>query len=99
MKTFSQGQRVMVRRNVDGIEIDAVGEVARVRTDGGGWVNLDRRSEFESVHPFFANDETRANHVLVFPEDCDPEPVPLECSLFAEAMGEDDEDEDEDGGP
>lgn len=74
VKSFSDGQRVSVR-SVDGEYSDPkpiepqLGTVVRVRrSDNGAWVRLDKRI---AECPFPADDD-RANHVLVFPENCDP---------------------------
>lgn len=75
MKTFRMGQRVVVRRvsGVDGkrIEIDARGQVVRLRAlDDGAFVQLEARSAQRGVHRFPIGD-TRERHVVAYPEDCD----------------------------
>lgn len=67
------GTRVVVRRDHQGVPLDAVGAVERVRTDGqAAWVSLDDRSATEEVHPFSADDAGgRGKYVLVLVENCD----------------------------
>src|SRR5271156_2129781 len=70
LRALAEGQRVKVVISNE-IVINALGTVDRVRRDGGAWVTLDKRS-VEGVHPFDADDETRATNVLAYPEDCEP---------------------------
>ena len=78
LRSFSLGQRVIVR--AAGMEHGGApvpvfgmpGTVARIRTDGGAWIALDRRVEFANVHPFPADDEHgRGVHVCTYPEHCE----------------------------
>jgi hypothetical protein len=74
MRSLTRGQRVKVVTAVrtDGvtpITLNAFGEVARVRTDGGAWVALDKRSH-EPVHHFDATD-SRGRNVLAYPTGCE----------------------------
>lgn len=71
LSTLSTGQRVKVCKNADGIPLNALGTVTRVRTDGGAWVALDKRSKVSAVHPF-APEDPRGNNVLAYPDDCEP---------------------------
>jgi hypothetical protein len=73
---FRLGQRVVsVRGNgeLDG----ARGTVVRLRRcDDGAWIRLDRRP-VENCCCFPAIDpHGRGNDVVLYPEDCDPEPAP-----------------------
>lgn len=76
MRTLANGQRVKVVAadrasgacDADGVLLNAVGTVVRVRTDGGAWVALDERRQ-EPVHPF--DDGERRTHVLAYPENCE----------------------------
>ena len=75
MKQFKNGQRVVVKRGADGIELPngAHGTVVRLRRcDDGAWVSLYNRlsGDLEALHPF-AVDDQRATHILAYPEDCE----------------------------
>src|SRR5271154_3368872 len=69
MMRLTEGQRVIVK-TTNSIAINAAGTVKRMRTDGAAWIELDKRS-VEGAHPFAA-DDTRCNHVMAEPEDCEP---------------------------
>lgn len=79
MDEFKVGERVMVSLVGDGDEPTELpekkpGTVRRIRTnDGGAWVHMDDRlgGEYEKLHPFPANDPTRATSVLTYPEYCE----------------------------
>lgn len=72
MRRFKLHQRVVVRHTADGHAVDTPGTVERLRrADDGAWIALDRRLA-EGIHPFPA-DDSRATHVLAYPEDCDLE--------------------------
>lgn len=71
MISFATGQRVVVLRDDNGISLNATGTVHRIRSDGGAWIALDRRSRVTKVHPFPADDD-RGSHVLAYPDDCEP---------------------------
>ena len=66
---LTEGQRVIVK-TANSITINAVGTVKRMRTDGAAWIALDKRS-VEGAHHFPA-DDSRGNHVMAEPEDCEP---------------------------
>lgn len=65
---FVEGQRVVVQQ-ADGIIINAVGKVHRLRSDGAAWVELDKRS-VAGVHRFAAHDP-RGKLVFALPENCE----------------------------
>jgi hypothetical protein len=70
LQRFGGDQRVLVMENVDGLRLDALGTVHRIRRDGGAWIALDKRAVVDRVHPFPADDPTRARHVLAYPQGC-----------------------------
>lgn len=70
MKRFTNNQRVVVRRDTDGNEICALGQVKRLlKRDDSAWVALDERHP-NANHPFPV-DDPRGTHVLAWPEDCE----------------------------
>lgn len=72
MKRFENAQRVLVKHEADrGLAVNAIGTVARLRRgDDGAWIALDERHATPGVHPF-PPDDSRATHVMAFPEDCE----------------------------
>lgn len=60
-----------MKQTEGGIALNADGTVGRVRSDGSAFVVLDERSKVEGAHPFPADDERRAKHVLALPVDCE----------------------------
>jgi len=72
MDRFSKiGQRVKVIHERNGIALNADGAVTRIRTDGGAFIALDKRSKVEKAHPFPPGDR-RETHVMAYPGDCEP---------------------------
>jgi len=69
MESFAQGQRVKVKES-NGIALNAVGTVRRIRSDGGAFIDLDVRSKVSKVHPWSASD-ARGTSVLAYPEHCE----------------------------
>lgn len=72
LERFTLYRRVCVHviegKNLGGVN----GTVVRMRRcDDGAWIALDTRlgAPLDRVHPFPA-DDSRATHVLAFPEDC-----------------------------
>lgn len=73
MKRFENAQRVLVKCEANrGLAVNATGTVARLRrADDGAWIALDELHATPGVHPF-PSDDSRATHVLAFPEECEP---------------------------
>lgn len=70
MIRFGEGDRVLVKETVEGIVLNALGNVTRVCNNGALWVELDERSKVSGVHPFPARDE-RARKVKTHPDLCE----------------------------
>jgi hypothetical protein len=76
MKHFENGQRVIVRAiGDDDTEIPpTLGTVRRKRiSDNGAWIELDTLAD--ELRSFPVGD-SRANHALAYPENCDPTVTP-----------------------
>jgi hypothetical protein len=58
MRTLRKDQRVRVLKDADGNEVNAVGTVGRVRTDGSAWIKVDGRPA--------------GSPIIAYPEDCQP---------------------------
>lgn len=71
MNRFEDGQLVRVRRDEDGADLGgALGMVAMLRrSDSGAWVALVARHP--NAHHRFPVEDSRATHVLAYPEDCE----------------------------
>lgn len=65
------GERVRVMADCERREVNALGEVVRLRrSDRAVWIALEKRSEKRGVHPF-PEDDHRGTHVLAWPDDCE----------------------------
>jgi hypothetical protein len=69
MKRFRPAQRVVIAPDYP--DAGLTGTVVRLRrADDGAWVNLDTDPP-DARRAFPAND-SRARHVLLFPDECNP---------------------------
>ena len=68
LKKFEDDQRVRVIEE-DSLLRGKVGTVARIRTNGSAFVNMDEDipSQLRSFEP----PDSRANHVILFAEECE----------------------------
>jgi len=73
MERFSKGQRVKIVAGEYATSMEGrAGSVHRLRKgDTGAWVEMDL--EVPSEHRKFPAGDARANHLLLFPEECEPE--------------------------
>lgn len=72
MKGFHDGDHIRVMSGpLDGMEGIVM---RRRRQDDGAWVKMFREDSSPNEHFPFSNDPTddRANHTLLYPEDCEP---------------------------
>ena len=67
MKPFTSGQRVRVLSGLDKGKLGTVGRT-RIR-DTGAWITLDDQPHEDTRQ--FPADDSRGNHVLLYPEDCE----------------------------
>jgi hypothetical protein len=76
VRSFKDGMRVLVKA-IGEHEATTIpptpGRVVRLRRDGGAWVRLDERPAGVSFP--FPDDDSRANNVCTFPEDCETAPA------------------------
>jgi hypothetical protein len=71
MKRFQLGQKIKVKKIL--VLDDRTGTVVRLRhSDNGAWIKIDGEHSDRIDWPFPADDvHGRANHVCLYPEDCE----------------------------
>ncbi|MGD8914601.1 MAG: hypothetical protein PVJ68_17985 [Candidatus Thiodiazotropha sp.] len=70
MQTFQNGQRVIVDQpELSNALRGMTGQVVRLRNcDAGAWVNMD--DDIPDTLRIFHAGDPRANHVLLYPQEC-----------------------------
>lgn len=69
MKSFANGQRVVVVAHDRPLFDGMTGTVVRIRRDGGAWVQAD--IDLPTLVQSFPAGDSRQNHFLVYPDECE----------------------------